>query len=346
MQTKEYLCVSYFDNIIGPNIFYCNEDLTKSSDSPNLGRILEFAEEENTFIFAFKNFQTLNHIFFIETPHARGGKDLFMISYLIRGDSLIDQISDIYYYLHSKKPILRDFAQKLSTLEELTDVVQENKYKSLTRNVKSLGSEEFQKKFQKLFDHSFNNLLMKNDQNVSSSKYEPIKKLFILGGKYVGKTTFLNQVKAIQSNLTKASDLSTKIFEVILDNVEELRAECYEDLLKCDQCDINNRCITQAQGFIIIFNNSKRESISEAKARFNKIYKKFCKYNPDKAIPILLIGNKLQKNDEVKTTTPPNEWNTKKGKGCNIVAKHIEVDLTNGGAMLQKSFQWIIKQLL
>jgi GTPase SAR1 family protein len=269
-----------------------------------------------------------------------------MVSYLIRGDSLMDQISDIYYYLHSKKPILRTFAQKLSTLEELPDVVQENKYESLTRNVKSLGSDKFQKKFQKLYDQSYNDLLSKNEENGLSSVHETIKKLFILGGKNVGKTTFLNQVKAVQSNLNESTDLATKIFEVIIDNVEELRAECYNDLLKCDQCEINNRCITQAQGFIIIFNNSDRESISEAKERFNIIHEKFCKYNPDKAIPILLIGNKLQKNKEVKTTTPPNEWNIEKAKGCNIITKHIDVDLTNGGDRLQKSFRWIIKQLI
>lgn len=39
----EILCISYFDQIIGPNQLYCNEKInTDGISHPNLNKILEF----------------------------------------------------------------------------------------------------------------------------------------------------------------------------------------------------------------------------------------------------------------------------------------------------------------
>jgi len=345
MPLKEYLCISYFDNIIGPNTFFCNEELSSDPERPNLGRILEFAEDETTFILAFTNFQTVNHIFLNNNPQTRGGEDLLMVSYLIRGDSIKDDISDIFNHLNSKKPILKDFAEKLTQLEELPEIIVKNKQKNLTKGLDRLGSRGFQEKFHHLVNETMQDLKTKKNSEQDDS-LETIKKLFILGAYKAGKKTFLDQVKAIQSKLYDSADLSTKIFDVVLENVEVLKEKCYDDLLQCKQCEVNNRCITQAQGFVIIFDNSRKGSTKKVKDQYRKIAKEICKLNPQKGIPVLLIANKFDKNNGLTLTTLSNEWKEKQGKECNIVTKHIELDLKNDSNTLQRSFQWLIKQMI
>jgi hypothetical protein len=71
MSQDQILCISYFDQVIGPNMLYCSEPLLGTIGAPDLGRILEFNEEEGTFIFAAHKYQTLNHIFYIDSLSSR-----------------------------------------------------------------------------------------------------------------------------------------------------------------------------------------------------------------------------------------------------------------------------------
>ena len=96
MSQDQILCVSYFDQVIGPNTLYCNEALTEIIGAPDLDKILEFNDEEGTFIFAYRKFQTVNHIFYIDSKIARGGKDLMMITYMIRTAIFKDEIVDVF----------------------------------------------------------------------------------------------------------------------------------------------------------------------------------------------------------------------------------------------------------
>jgi len=53
MSKDSILCVSYFDTILGPNTLYCNCTLN-TKEHPDLGRILEFSDEEGSFVFTFR----------------------------------------------------------------------------------------------------------------------------------------------------------------------------------------------------------------------------------------------------------------------------------------------------
>ena len=78
--TDKFLVISYFDNIIGPNILYSNDDIKNIYDFPDLSRILDFSEKDNTFLFSYRKFQTINSVFNMNSNLARGGKELIMIS--------------------------------------------------------------------------------------------------------------------------------------------------------------------------------------------------------------------------------------------------------------------------
>jgi len=89
MSADQILTLSYFDQIIGPTIFYSSELIEDVVGAPDLDRILEFVEEEGPFIFAARKYQTVNHLFYVDSKFARGGKELLMISYMIKPASFV-----------------------------------------------------------------------------------------------------------------------------------------------------------------------------------------------------------------------------------------------------------------
>ena len=101
MPSSIILALNYFDSILGPNLLYSSSPLIPK-EHPDLSRILEFTEEEGSFIFTFRKYQTINHIFYIDSEFARGGKELLMITYMIRAAYFKDEITDVYNYLSSK----------------------------------------------------------------------------------------------------------------------------------------------------------------------------------------------------------------------------------------------------
>ena len=113
---EKFVVISYFDMTIGPNILYSNSDISNIYGFPDLSKILDFSEDEGTFSFSFRKFQTINTIFYMKSDRARGGKDLLMISCIIRASYFINELTDIYQYLESKSSILENFAAELKVL--------------------------------------------------------------------------------------------------------------------------------------------------------------------------------------------------------------------------------------
>ena len=85
---EKFLVITYFDSHIGPNILYNKSDISNIYGFPDLSRILDFSNTENTFLFSFRKFQTINAIFFMKSEMARGGTEMIMISCIIRASYL------------------------------------------------------------------------------------------------------------------------------------------------------------------------------------------------------------------------------------------------------------------
>ena len=136
------LAISYFDQVIGPRIFYCsNRNCFNDFDLFGFLDVLE----PGTFIFAFQNFHTINHIFSIDSEHARGFKEIIMLTYMIRN---ID-IEDTYRYLKSKTLVLEALAKDLKNLSEFAKILNR---KNKPDNILELGSEEFKSDFLNLYE--------------------------------------------------------------------------------------------------------------------------------------------------------------------------------------------------
>ncbi|MEJ2279272.1 MAG: hypothetical protein P8Y70_16255 [Candidatus Lokiarchaeota archaeon] len=268
MTAEEILCLSYFDSIIGPSIFYCsNESKFDEFEHPNLKRILEFNEEEGTIIFAFRKYQTINHVFFMDSDLARGGKELLMITYMIKASYFKNEIVDVFKYLDLKDPILKEFASEIKKLKQLTEIFHVKKTEGDYQNMLQLGSNEFIKKFLNLFNNYFKKLLLGNDKLKPSYSQKNLKKIFIFGARGVGKSTFLKNLESVQFYKQENRDLPSQIYEIVIDNLRIITNDCYEREFDCFLCNNLGGCIQGAQGFIIIFDASDKHSLIGVKKK-------------------------------------------------------------------------------
>ncbi len=145
------LSIAFFDQVIGPRLFYCsNSECFEDFDLFSFLDVLE----PGTFIFAFKKFHTINHIFTIDSEHARGFKEIIMLTYMIRN---ID-IEDTYRYLKSKTLVLEALAKDIKELKEFKIILSR---KNKPENILELGSEEFRNDFLDIYERYCNILSSK-----------------------------------------------------------------------------------------------------------------------------------------------------------------------------------------
>ena len=197
--SEQILCVSFFDAILGPRVFYCSEEgieEKKGKEFPDLGRILEFNEDEGSFIFAGRKYQTLNHIFYIHSPEARGGKDLLMITYMIKAAYFKNEITDVFKYLEQKKPVLQEMADDLADFDKLPLMLHQDGNGSSQESPIKLISQEMKEKFLGIFEEYFEKIFLK--MGLGSGEKPKNKKIFIFGPKDAGKSTFIRNIEAIQ----------------------------------------------------------------------------------------------------------------------------------------------------
>ncbi|MFX1573595.1 MAG: ADP-ribosylation factor-like protein [Promethearchaeota archaeon] len=345
MSQDQILCVSYFDQVIGPNLLYSNENLNEIAGTPDLGRILEFNDEEGTFIFAYRKFQTVNHIFYIDSQYARGGKELLMISYLVRSAIFKDQIVDVFKYLDSKSPILEDFAVELRKLNDLASLLHSKKNNTPEDSVLNIANKDFKMKFLEIFNKYFKRLSPNYQIETPITSKRIIKKVFIVGAPKTGRTTFLKNVELIQFLNIRTDDLPTRIYEVLVENLEILNFDENECEFYCKGYESFEKCMEHAQGFILIFNTSDKESLNETKRLFQIIDDKRLELG-NRLVPILIIGNKFYNKAKLSPEYVQESFTIKDLKELGMRIRYFPINVLEEDARIMKALRWMIKNML
>ena len=342
---SEIFCISYFDEIYGPSIFYCNLPSLDDPDYPDLTRILDLNEEEGSFIFAFRRFQTLNHLFYNQSDLARGGKDLLMITYMIKSAYFRNEIVDVFKYLDSKKRVLINFAAELCKLEQLPIILRKKKRDMKNLNVLNVKNEEFKKKFLGLYQEYFDVISYKPLQKALGSEKPFSKKIFILGTPHSGKTTLLKNIEESQFFMQNNPGLPNQIYEIVVDNLALLSYDCFEKKLQCSQCENLGGCIENAQGFVVVFDLTDRNSILTAKNHFHSIINS-CGLIESVKIPILLIGNMMNDKDEFGDDFIFQTFQFEELNSCGMKMSYFKINLQKQEQKLIKALRWMIKHMV
>ncbi len=347
MTNDSILCVTYFDTVIGPNLFYCRDPLNKA-EHPDLARILEFSETEGNFIFTYRKYQTINHIFYINSEYARGGKEILMITYMIRAAYFKDEITDIYNFLLSKTPDLEEFAAELKNLKNITIILHSNKRTSSKRDLLSNAPEKFKKAFLSLYNKYYEQITPKLNITAPLITKQNLKKIYIFGPPSSGRNTLLKNLEAIQflhyKNNEMKRDLVSKIYDFIIDNIEILTYECIEEENQSDNKNFYQECIDNSQGFILIYNASKMDSKQDAIDMFQLVLNR-CTKN-DQIMPILVIGNKFDDKEELSPDFIYEKYNKDELEQCGLPIKLFCFNVLSDDDQIIYAIQWLTKNLL
>jgi len=347
MPKEVILCLSYFDSILGPNLLYCSSPLN-TQEHPDLGRILEFTEEEGNFIFTYRKYQTINHIFYIDSEFARGGKELLMITYMIRAAYFKDEITDVYNYLSSKAPDLESYASELKTLQELTELLHSHKDRSNQNKILKIASKEFKKQFLKLFNKYLEKMSPQIDLSTHLLGKGNLKKIYIFGPRNAGKSTLVKNLEVIQflqyKNNEMKRDLASKILDFIIDNIEVLTYECVDEDTDDERTRLYEDCIDNAQGFILIFNASNKDSIKETIEMFQLVLNR-CKDKGD-TIPILIIGNKFHDKEEITPDLILENFDTNELAECGLLIQSYSLNVLSDDEKIIEAIRWLLKQII
>jgi len=347
MSKDSILCVSYFDTILGPNTLYCNSTLN-SKEHPDLGRILEFSDEEGNFIFTFRKYQTINHIFYIDSEYARGGKELLMVTYMIRAAYFKDEITDVYNYLLSKTPDLEVFASELKNFNGLTELLHSHKDRTNQKSILGLASKKFKKDFLNIFNIYLEKMIPQVNITSQLLTKKDLKKIFVFGPENAGKTTFVKNLEVIQflqyKNNSKKRDLANKIYDFLIDNIEILTYECIEDDTNGKIVKLYEDCLDNAQGFILIFNASNKDSIKEIIEMFQLFFNRCL--DKGEFMPILIIGNKFHDKEEVTPDLIYEDFDMNELAECGLLMKYFSIDLLNENEKIIEAIRWLLKQII
>ncbi|MFX1365446.1 MAG: hypothetical protein ACFFCE_08505 [Promethearchaeota archaeon] len=345
MSQNQILCVTYFDQVIGPSFLYSSEPLIESIDIPDINRILEFNEEEGTFIFAYRKYQTVNHIFYIDSDLARGGRELMMISYMIKTAIFKDEIVDVFKYLDSKGPILEDFALEVKNIKDLTSFLHEKKSGLTGDFLLELANNNLKSIFLEIFNKYFAKLAPKYRLETPIKDRRLIKKIFIVGAPRVGKTTFLKNIELIQFLNIKRNDLPSRIFEVVVENIDILDYDPNSSEFECKEFENLENCVNFSQGFILLFDLSDKHSALRTKEIFQIVDNTRLEMQRQLA-PILIIGNKFHSEKELDPKFINETFEIEKLKELGVKINYIPINILKEDEKMMNALRWLIINIL
>ncbi|KKK41504.1 hypothetical protein LCGC14_0491870 [marine sediment metagenome] len=345
MPIEQVLCIKYFDQVQGPSTLYCEPLMDNIVGAPDLDKVLEFNDEEGTFIFAYRKYQTVNSIFYIDSKLARGGKELIMVTYMIKTAIFKDEIVDVFKYLDSKTPILEDFAEEIKKLDELPTLLHSDKTTVSRGILLDLAGEKLKTAFLDIFQESFQRLTPKFGLETPIKSKKRTKKIFIIGSNRAGKKTFLKNLELIQFLRIKSNDLTNLIYEVVIENLEILKFDKFSSDFECKHFDSFEDCMDHAQGLIFIFKVSNLKSIGETKKLFKIIVDKLREMKID-PVPILIIGNKSANLDNDKIDLINKTFETEKLKEKGIRIKYFPIQILEEDYKVMKALRWMIRNIL
>ncbi|MFW9818702.1 MAG: hypothetical protein ACFFE5_03750 [Candidatus Thorarchaeota archaeon] len=332
---EKFLVLSYFDMYIGPNILYSNIDISNIYGFPDLSRILEFSEVDDTFIFSFRKFQTINTIFYMKSNIARGGEDLLMISGVIRASYFKNELTDIYKYLETKKKFLEKFASELKLLPNFNLILHKYKQNPTIKQFKEY-CEEFKIDFLSIYDRFFDLIFPESEIRIITQDIALQKKILLLGPKGSGKDTFLRSIEELQFNSQSKLDIPTRILGIIIDNI--ILSNVFDFLNGKVGLDI-------AQAIILLIKSIDKKTCDEVNLLIEKFISSYSSQKFGK-VPLLIINNLIKDKTPLREIEiKKNISNLKRLKKEKIPIKYYSLNVLNKDPILLEPLKWLIKEI-
>ena len=133
----------------------------------------------------------------------------------------------------------------------------------------------------------------------------------------------MKNIELIQFLNIKRNDLPSRIFEVVIENIEILNYNQNLSEFECKEFENLEKCVNFSQGFILLFNLSDKNSALRTKEIFQIVDNTRLEMETELA-PILIIGNKFYNKKKLETK---------------FIYETFEISILNGGTGYFQSLQ-------
>ncbi|MFX0105607.1 MAG: GTPase domain-containing protein, partial [Candidatus Hodarchaeota archaeon] len=171
------------------------------------------------------------------------------------------------------------------------------------------------------------------------------KKIFIIGAPRVGKTTFLKNIELIQFLNIKRNDLPTRIYEVVIENMEILKYDKTMREFECKEFENLKNCVNFSQGFILLFNLTNKDSIIQTKEIFKIVDNTRLEMETDLA-PILIIGNKFHDKEDIEPEFIYETFEIKELRELGIKVEYFPINILKEDEKVMEALRWLVKNII
>jgi hypothetical protein len=120
--------------------------------------------------------------------------------------------------------------------------------------------------------------------------------------------------------------------------------ECVDKDLDDNKTKLYEDCIDNAQGFILIFNASNTDSIGESIEMFELVLNR-CQDKGD-AMPILIIGNKFDDNEEVTPDVILKNFDIDELVECGLIIQSYSINVLSENDKIIEAIRWLLQQII
>ncbi len=267
---------------------------------------------------------------------------------MIRAAYFKDEITDVYNYLLSKTPDLESYASELKNLKDLKELLHDHKNRINQKEILNVAPKKFKKEFFKIFNKYLEKMSPQLDLTSPLLVKGNLKKIYIFGPRNSGKTELVKNLEVIQflqyKNNNMKRDLSSKIYDFVIDNIEVLTFECIDEGTDDSNAKLYKDCIDNAQGFILIFNASSKDSIGETVEMFELVLNR-CQ-EKGISIPILVIGNKFDDKEEITPDKILKNFDMDELAECGLLVQSYSINVLSENEKIIKAVRWLLMQII
>ncbi|MBY9015701.1 MAG: hypothetical protein KGD68_08430, partial [Candidatus Lokiarchaeota archaeon] len=111
-----------------------------------------------------------------------------------------------------------------------------------------------------------------------------------------------------------------------------------------EKIKIYEECIDNAQGFILIFNASNKDSMKETIEMFQLILERCL--DQGEHMPILIIGNKFQKKEEITSDMIFKNFDMEEINKCGLHVRYFAINILNEDDKIINALRWLLTQVI
>ncbi|MCK4383466.1 MAG: hypothetical protein KAW66_09260, partial [Candidatus Lokiarchaeota archaeon] len=112
----------------------------------------------------------------------------------------------------------------------------------------------------------------------------------------------------------------------------EERTRLYED------------CIDNAQGFILVYNASNKDSIKETIEMFQLVLNR-CQAKGN-SMPIVIIGNKFDNKEEITPDLILENFEMNELAECGLLVQPYSINVLSDDEKIIEAIRWLLKQII